>query len=178
MRKIVLGLAVSLDGFIEGPNGEFDWCFTDQDYGLTEFFGRIDALFMGRKSYELAQQLGDAAAIPGMPQVQEYIFSDTLNTVKPGAILVRREDSIEQIRQIKSGPGKDIWLYGGAELTSFLVNEGLLDELWLSVHPILLGAGKPLFEGLKDRVELKLTETKTYETGLVSLKYELVSSKK
>lgn len=74
MRKVVLGLAVSLDGFIEGPNGEFDWCFTDQDYGLTEFFAEIDALFMGRKSYELAQKLGDAAAIPGMPPVTEYIF--------------------------------------------------------------------------------------------------------
>lgn len=173
MRKIVLGLAVSLDGFIEGPNGEFDWCFTDQDYGLTEFFAEIDALFMGRKSYELAQKLGDAAAIPGMPPVTEYIFSDTLSSVKPGAIQIRRKDAIARVKQIKAEEGKNIWLYGGAELTSVLVSEGMVDELWLSVHPILLGSGKPLFTGLKSRVELKLVENKQYETGLVSLKYSI-----
>ena len=67
MRKIILGLAVSLDGYIEGPNGEFDWCFTDQDYGMSEFFKRIDTVFMGRKSYELTQSMGEAATA-GFPK--------------------------------------------------------------------------------------------------------------
>lgn len=175
MRKIVLGLAVSLDGFIEGPNGEFDWCFTDQDYGLSDFFAGIDTVFMGRKSYELAQELGDAAAIPGMPTVTEYIFSDTLTSLKPGAIQIHRNESIERVKQIKKEEGKNIWLYGGAKLTSFLVNEGLVDELWLSVHPILLGSGKPLFSELTNRVELILIESRQYETGLVSLKYSIAA---
>jgi dihydrofolate reductase len=76
MRKLILAVAVSLDGFIEGPNGEYDWCFTDQDYGLSEFFKRIDSLFMGRKSYEMMLAMGEAPA--GFPKLKEYIFSTTL----------------------------------------------------------------------------------------------------
>jgi dihydrofolate reductase len=77
MRKVILGLAISLDGYIEGPNGKFDWCFTDQDYGLNEFLSRIDALFIGRKSYEIKQQFEDSSgeSIPGMPAMTEYVFS-------------------------------------------------------------------------------------------------------
>lgn len=174
MRKVILGLAVSLDGFIEGPNGEFDWCFTDQDYGMSDFFKRIDAVFMGRKSYELVQTMGDAAAIPGMPKLREYIFSNTLKEVKKEAVLVKGNID-EQVRNIKSEPGKDIWLYGGAELTSCLINLGLVDEIGMAVHPILLGRGKPLFNNIKERIQLQLTDTKTYSTGLVYLTYEVIS---
>lgn len=169
MRKIILGLAVSLDGFIEGPNGEYDWCFTDQDYGMSDFFKRIDALFMGRKSYELALSMGDAS-MPGMPKMKEYVFSNTLKKVKQGVTIVSG-DIESQIKKIKSEPGKDIWLFGGASLTSSLMNMGLVDELWLAVHPILLGAGKPLFSGITQRIHLQLGSSKTYETGLVSLQY-------
>lgn len=173
MRKIILGLAVSLDSFIEGPNGEFDWCFTDQDYGMCEFFKRVDAVFMGRKSYELAQKMNsEGNEIPGMPKMTEYVFSNTLSNAKDGVIIVKG-DIKEKVSKIKSSPGKDIWLFGGAELTASLMNKGLVDELWLSVHPILLGSGKPLFTGITKRTELTLIESKTYETGLVSLKYEL-----
>ena len=66
MRKVILQLAVSLDGFIEGPNGEFDWCFTDDDYGMTNFFNQIDTIFIGRKSYELTLTMGGSAP-PGLP---------------------------------------------------------------------------------------------------------------
>ncbi|MBI1228333.1 MAG: dihydrofolate reductase [Bacteroidetes bacterium] len=167
MRKVILGLAVSLDSFIEGPNGEYDWCFTDQDYGLNEFFGRIDAIFIGRKSFELAQELGEAAM---MPPVKQYVFSNSMTEV-PADCEIVSGDIAEQVKQIKRQAGKDIWLWGGASLTASLINEGLVDELWLSVHPILLGSGKPLFRGISDRIKLTLLETKTYETGLVSLKY-------
>ncbi len=169
MRKVILGLAVSLDSFIEGPNGEFDWCFTDQDYGLKEFFGRIDALFIGRKSFELAMTMGEEAMIPA---VRQYVFSNSLTELPADCELVSGNIA-EQVKSIKSQPGKDIWLYGGASLTASLMNEGLVDELWLSVHPILLGSGKPLFQGISDRIKLQLLETKTYETGLVSLKYRI-----
>ncbi len=173
MRKLILGLAVSLDGYIEGPNGEYDWCYTDQDYGLNEFFTRIDAVFIGRKSYEMAQQYAsgnNGEAIPGMPAMTEYVFSTTLKEVKPGAILLSG-DAMAEARKIKEQPGKDIWLYGGASLTDALMKEGLVDELWMSVHPILLGSGKPLFRPQDGRTQLTLLHSKTYETGLVSLRY-------
>lgn len=174
MRKLILGLAITLDGYIEGPNGEYDWCFTDQDYGLNEFFDRVDAIFIGRKSYEMAQQYADnhGELIPGMPAMTEYVFSKTLKSVKKGAILIS-DNSIAEARRIKEGPGKDIWLYGGASLTDAFLKEGLVDELWLSVHPILLGSGKPLFRKNELCTKLDLLECKTYESGLVSLRYSL-----
>ncbi|MDO9376197.1 MAG: dihydrofolate reductase family protein [Bacteroidota bacterium] len=169
MRNIILGLAVTLDGFIEGPNGEYDWCFTDEDYGLSDFFNQVDSALLGRKSYELTQQLGSLAG-EGSPKIKEYIFSTTLTEVKEGATLIKG-DIKNQVEKIKAGEGKDIWLYGGASLTTSLMNLGLVDELWLSVHPILLGSGTPLFQDIKKTFNLKLVDTKTYASGLVSLKY-------
>src|SRR4030095_4545569 len=88
MRKVILGLAVSLDGYIEGPNGEFDWCFTDQDYGMSDFFKRVDTTFMGRKTYELALAMQDQAP-PGFPKMKEYVFSNTMQTANKDVVLVR-----------------------------------------------------------------------------------------
>jgi len=175
MRKLILGLAVTLDGYIEGPNGEYDWCFTDQDYGLKEFFERIDAMFIGRKSYETAQQYAsnnNGAMIPGMPALTEYVFSKTLSSVKKGAVLITC-DAMTEARRIKDQAGKDIWLFGGATLSELMMREGLIDELWLSVHPILLGSGKPLFGVQDSRRPLTLLESKVYNTGLVSLRYSI-----
>lgn len=175
MRNVILGLAVTLDGYIEGPNGEYDWCFTDQDYGLKEFFSRIDAVFIGRKSYEVAQAYAegnDGQLVPGMPPASEYVFSRTLEKVKEGAVLIS-DNAMAEARKIKAGPGKDIWLYGGASLTDALMKEGLVDELWMSVHPILLGSGKPLFRPQDSRTRLTLLDSKTYDTGLVSLRYRV-----
>lgn len=175
MRKLILGLAVTLDGYIEGPNGEYDWCFTDQDYGLKDFFARVDALFIGRKSYETAQQYADnnsGEMMPDMPALTQYVFSKTLSSVKHGHILITG-DTIAEAKRIKEESGKDIWLFGGAALSDALMKEGLIDELWLSVHPVLLGSGKPLFREQDHRTLLTLLESKTYDTGLVSLRYEI-----
>ncbi len=167
MRKVILGLAVSLDGFIEGPNGEYDWCFTDQDYGLTEFMNRIDAIFMGRKSYEEAKKYEGPSP---WQSIKTYVFSNTVKSLDGAEVI--NGDIIAKVKSLKNEPGKDIWLFGGAELTTQFINSGLLDELWLSVHPILLGSGKPLFQNIKERKNLILKEHKIYETGLVSLIYE------
>lgn len=175
MRKLILGLAITLDGYIEGPNGEYDWCFTDQDYGLNEFFSRVDSIFIGRKSYEIAQKhaaSNNGEIIPGMPLLKEYVFSRTLSSVKEGAVLVS-EDGMTEARKIKEQPGKDIWLFGGASLMDALFKEGLIDELWLSVHPVLLGSGKALFREKESRTKITLLESKTYETGLISLRYAI-----
>ena len=171
MRKLILGVAVSLDGFIEGPNGDYDWCFTDQDYGMSDFLKRVDSTFVGRKTYELSLTMegGDA----GFPQLKEYVFSRTLDSVKKGSVLIK-ENMKERVEEIKNENGKDIWLFGGASLTTSLMNLGLVDEVWLAIHPIILGAGKPLFNDIKGRVKLKLLDTQTYNTGLVSVVYEIL----
>jgi dihydrofolate reductase len=169
MRKIVLGLAVSLDGYIEGPNGEIDWCLADQDYGMSDFFKKIDAVFMGRKSYEMAMAMGDAA-VSGFPKLKEYVFSNTLKSVTDGMNLISG-DIPGEVNKIKREPGRDIWLFGGAALISSFINHNVVDEYWLSIHPVILGGGKPLFSDIKKRINLKLSESKTYSSGLVSLRY-------
>ena len=170
MRKVILAVAVSLDGFIEGPNGEYDWCFIDQDYSLNDFFKRLDTIFVGRKTYEMSSEMEGGP--PGFPKFKEYIFSTTLNKVKEGATLIKGNIKTE-VEKIKKERGKDIWLFGGAELTTSLMNLGLVDELSLAVYPVLLGGGKPLFNNIKDRVKLTLADTKTYSTGVVSLTYNV-----
>lgn len=170
MRKIILQVAVSLDGFIEGPNGEIDWCFTDQDYGMKDFFKQIDTLFMGRKTYELMLTMGDDATT-GFPKLKQYVFSTTLNEVQEGIIV--GDDLESEVEKIRNEQGKDIWLFGGGNLTTSFMNLKLVDEVWLAVHPVILGGGKPLFDNLKERVVLKHLDTKTYSTGLVFLKYEI-----
>jgi dihydrofolate reductase len=167
MRKIILNIAVSLDGFIEGPGGEFDWCFTDQDYGMKDFMDRIDTIFFGRKSYELMLKMSKNP----FPDKIKYVFSKTKKFADGKTESINR-DVEKEINLIKNQPGEDIWLFGGTELTTTLINYGLLDELHLAVHPILLGGGKPLFKDIDGNMEFVLIDTKTYSTGLVQLFYE------
>ena len=170
MRKVVLGLAVSLDGFIEGPNGEYDWCVPSPEYDFHAFFNRFDTIFVGRKTYEMSSEMEGGP--PGFPKFKEYVFSTTLDKVKDGATLIK-DDTKAEVENIKKEKGKDIWLFGGAGLTISLLNLGLVDELSLAVYPVLLGGGKPLFNNIKDRINLTLLDTKTYSTGVVSLTYSL-----
>ena len=170
MRKVVLSVAISLDGFIEGPKGEYDWCFIDKDYSLKEFFKRFDTIFVGRKTYEMSLQMEGGPA--GFPKYKEYIFSTSLNKLKQGATLIKGNIKAE-VEKIKKERGKDIWLFGGAALTTSLMNLGLVDELALAVYPILLGGGKSLFNNIKDRINLKLVSANTYSSGLVSLTYDV-----
>jgi dihydrofolate reductase len=159
MRKLILQVAVSLDGYIEGPNGEFDWCFMDQDYGMSEFFQRIDSVFYGRKSYELALSM-EGVEMPHR-KLNVYVFSTTLQSVKPGAVLVNG-DVKDRVNKIKGEPGK-----------ASLLNLGLVDEVSLAIHPIILGSGKPLFDNIQNRIGLTPIDHKTYSTGLVFLTYTI-----
>jgi len=167
MRKIILNIAVSLDGFIAGPSGEFDWCFVDQDYGMKAFLKRIDTILFGRKSYELARQMGENF----FPDKTKYIYSKTLKN-KPNDLKIINQDFEKATEYIKNQPGKDIWLFGGSELITSFINGGLIDELLLAVHPIILGDGKPLFKGVKERQYFDLKNTQTYSSGLVQLFYQ------
>jgi dihydrofolate reductase len=172
MRKIILGVAVTLDNFIEGPNGEYDWCFTDQDYGMKQFMDRIDSIFYGRKSYEMMMKSFEENSTNNPFQSKRsYVFSNTKKTMVDAEVI--STDFVESVNQLKNNEGKDIWLFGGAVLTGSLLKAQLVDELWLSVHPILLGSGKLLFSGVNERIKLKLLDSKSYSSGLVSLNYTI-----
>ena len=168
MRKIILNLCTSLDAFIEGPNGEFDWCFTDQDYSMTAFLERIDTIFFGRKSYELLMK-----TFPnGFSDKKKVVFSTTMSKNNENITII--SENIEQeVQKILQDEGKDIWLFGGASLTTEMLNLNLVDELMIALHPIILGGGMPLFMNIKNRKKLKLLDTKIFSTGLVQLFYEV-----
>lgn len=170
MRKIILNVAISLDGFIEGPNGEYDWCFTDSDYGMTEFLANTDAIFFGRKSYELFT----ASFSQMWNNKKHYVFSNTLQGLQTDAVLING-DIETKVLELKKGEGKDIWLFGGASLTTSLIKAGLIDEFLLAIHPIILAMGKALFDGIDKRTPLRLTESKLYENGLVQNRYVLAN---
>ncbi|MCM3691442.1 dihydrofolate reductase family protein [Neobacillus niacini] len=179
-RRIVLDLAVSLDGFIEGENGEVDWCIMDPDMGFIDFLQRIDTIFYGRKSYELWGQYMPEKEVPETEKElwelvhskQKYVFSRTQKTTGDKSILIN-DGILEEVNKIKCQPGKDIWLYGGASLITSFMKFGLVDEFRLSVHPVILGKGKPLFMDIQERLNLKLVSTKTFSSGVVQLIYHL-----
>lgn len=160
MRKVILNVAVSLDGYIEGPNGEFDWCPPPSEQDMHEFMDQIDTIFFGRKSFELVG--------PSFPGKELYVFSKTLHQVK-GASLIGQAVT-EKVHEIKNKPGKDIWLFGGAALLNSLLTANLVDELQLGMVPVVLGKGKPLFSGLEHRHFFNLKEAKPKD-GYVLLRY-------
>lgn len=169
MRKIILNVAMTLDGLIEGPNGEYDWCFNDgHDYGMTDFLNRVDAIFYGRKSYELSIKAGGANPFTNK---HTFLFSNTLPASDDYELV--NGDTKSNVQAIKDSAGKDIWLFGGASLTAAMMQEHLVDELLLAVHPIILGKGKALFDILDNRHMLKLIEFKPYPSGLVSMHYSI-----
>jgi dihydrofolate reductase len=172
MRKIILNLAVSLDGFIEGPGGEYDWCFADQDYGMAEFLEQIDCLLMGRKSYQTLRESGSDSGADPFAGKHKYIVSSKLESVRTGETVITG-DFKAAIARLKNedGKGGNIWLFGGAQLTDALLQAKLVDEFQVSVHPLLLGAGTRLFRQLDSRVPLELAGCKQYDSGLVQLSY-------
>ncbi|MCM3569803.1 dihydrofolate reductase family protein [Neobacillus mesonae] len=179
-RKVILDLAVTLDGFIEGKNGEVDWCIMDSEMGFINFLNQIDTILYGRKSYDLWGQftpkIEDTNTEKGIWNLvhskEKYVFSRTQKGTDNKAIFIN-DNILEEVNKLKNKSGKDIWLYGGASLITTFINLGLVDEFRLSVHPVILGEGKPLFIDLKQRLNLKLVNTRTFSTGVVQLIYHL-----
>jgi dihydrofolate reductase len=167
MRKIILNVAVSMDGYIEDQNGKFDWCFTDQDYGMLTFLNNTDSIFLGRKSYELLIKMGDTM----FADKTKYVFSRSLRSLNAGYELIG-ENWKADVENLKKERGKNIWLFGGADLLNSFLKENFVDEMWLAVHPVLLGGGKSLFKDLEGRKMFELKEVKTYSSGLVQTFYK------
>jgi dihydrofolate reductase len=174
MRKIIAGFAISLDGYIEGPNGEYDWIIFDkeQQKQLADYWKKIDAMFYGRKTYEAALAMSAKTKNKSNPfaHMKHYVFSNSLDSLKGNFILIKGDTQTE-VQKIKNESGKDIAVFGGADLACSLINSGLVDELVLAVCPILLGAGKSFFSSINKRINLKLKENKEYSSGLVLLTY-------
>jgi len=177
MKKIILNLAVSLDGFIEGPNGEIVWCIMDDDMDFDSFLDGIDTLFYGRVSYdawgnfvpEANADESEKAFWQSIHTKSKYVFSRS-EQIGGNATLINT-DLASKVAAIKAQSGKDIWLYGGANLIKTFISMSLIDEYRISVHPVVLGSGKPLFEDVAARINLKLLSTRTFRSGVVELTY-------
>jgi dihydrofolate reductase len=166
MPKVILFIATSLDGYIAGPNGEIDWLFHDADYGYTAFFDSVQALVMGRKSYELSLSFGEWPY--GDKPV--YVFTRQAPPVDARVQFVAG-DATALIAELRAQGIQNIWLVGGGALVSTFLQEGLIDEFVISVHPLLLGAGIPLFVSGIPRLGLRLEGVTPFASGLVQLRY-------
>jgi dihydrofolate reductase len=180
MRKIILGLGVSLDGYIARKNGAVDWLSMDWDYDWTAFFKTIDAVLMGRKSWDAALETTPPDKRKSNPYgaMETYVFSNTLKTSGIEGVEIISGDLKEFIANLKAKDGKNIWLSGGGDLARSFLNENLVDEIHLGIAPHLIGSGLPLFLELEREIPLRLISCKTYahkkeENAMVELFYEV-----
>ena len=188
MRKIIAALIISVDGFIEGPNGELDWVETWED--PFDILSRIDTCILGRGMYPVYEQYWQAiltnpegivpltGKAPSKGEIEyahfaektpHVVLSKTLAQVAWKNTRIVRE--VAEIKEMKQRPGKDMHAVGGATLVSSLMNHGLIDELRLVVAPIVLGAGKALFKDVKERNALRFLGAKPLKSGMVRLTY-------
>lgn len=163
-RRLRLFIATSLDGFIASVDGSVDWLFTDADYGYASFFSSIDTVLMGSRTYEQILSLGP------FPYEGKtcYVFTRKARGMAEPVTFVSG-DIAEFTRGLKEEAGQDIWLVGGAEIIGAL--RELVDDYIISVHPIILGAGIPLFRGEGPRAALELVDVESWPSGLVQLSY-------
>jgi dihydrofolate reductase len=173
MRRLRYQVAVSLDGFIAGPHGEFDWIVMDSSIDFAALYKEFDTAVMGRKTHEVVRAQGGHGAMPGLDVV---VFSRTLpESTHPGVRIVNT-DARDVVSALKKTPGRDIWLFGGGTLFRSLLDAGLVDSVEVAVVPVLLGAGIPLLPP-GATAKLTLTDQKTLPaSGIVMLSYSIPGS--
>src|SRR5439155_17663205 len=181
MRKIIVMIATSADGFIARKDGAVDWLDrprTAGDYGMGKFFKSIDTILLGRKTYDLALRfVREGKAIPKMPGVKHHVFSRK----PPKKVLEGFEFVKEPIRKfvkrLRAQKGKDIWMMGGGGIIASFLDEGAIDEFIIHVIPTFIGEGIPLIAPRLRTVPLKLLSTKKFSDGVVRLHYAVVKTK-
>lgn len=169
MSKVVLFIATSLDGYIANPDGTVDWLFHDADYGYTEFMASVDAVVMGRKTWEKAGTFED---VPFAGK-QVIVFSRSTPNSSEDRIRFVQGDPSATIAEIRSSVQKDIWLVGGGNSIQQFIASKLIDEFRIFVHPIILGEGIPLFHRQSGRTDLIFESSQSFPSGLVELRYRL-----
>jgi dihydrofolate reductase len=170
MRRILYRVASSLDGYIEGPRGEIDWIVQDPTMNLASLYAGIDAVLLGRRSYELTRQPG-APAFPREWHV--CVFSRTLTAAQHPAVTMISDHIGDAIATLRSRPGGDIWLFGGGNLFASLLAVHAVDCIELAIMPVLLGGGIPFLGAGAAQTRLKLTHSETHPNGIVRLRYDI-----
>lgn len=188
MRKIIVTMWVTLDGFVAGPDGDMDWisAIYDEAMGNYEYevVSAADTLMLGRGTYQ--SFAGSWPKVPDNPHaspgevayahrvnaMRKIVFSKTLEKAEWNNSTLLREIVPAEIEKLKQETGSDIVIYGSVSIIQALTNLGLIDEYQLLIYPIILGGGKRLFENIKDSVHLKLVNTKTHPSGVVALYYQ------
>ena len=172
MRKVVLGLGISLDGYIARLNGEVDYLIHPKDYSMGPFFATVDTAIMGRKTLEAGLRLS-GGKLP-KTTIKMFVMSRTEPSGERHGVTFVNESPAALVAQLRKQPGKNIWMMGGGELAREFFREDLIDELYLGVVPVLLGQGIPLFHAGFPQRQFTLTENKTYSQGMIALRYERV----
>jgi dihydrofolate reductase len=189
MRKVVLYMTITVDGFLAGPNGELDWMVTlaDEQAIDTGLIDQVDMALIGHGVYkDMAEHWTAAVENPATPKpeaefaekfnaITKLVFSTTEEKLEWNArqVLVKDNNDIARVvAELKEQPGKDMVVYGGVRIAQTFVQLGLIDEYQLVVHPVILGSGSPLFKDLKDRINLKLVSTKPDKSGVLLLCYQ------
>ncbi|MCX9025467.1 MAG: dihydrofolate reductase family protein [Candidatus Methanoperedens sp.] len=186
MRKVIVSEMVSLDGFFAGMNGEIDWHIVDEEFNqyAIDLLNTVDTILFGRVTYQLFEGYWPAAALNPSTSKSDIeiahkinnntkiVFSNTLENVRWKNTMLVKEVIPEEIAKMKQHPGKDLVIYGSGSIVSTFAQLGLIDEYRIIVNPVVLGSGKPLFKGIKDRINLKLLKTKMFSSGNVLLVYK------
>jgi dihydrofolate reductase len=169
-RRVRYQVAASLDGYIAGPNGEYDWIVMDPDIDFVALAKQFDSYLMGRKTYEMMRRDGH------MVEGAIYVFSRTLRQADHPDVTIVADDPEGAVLELKARRGTDIWLWGGGQLFRSLLELGLVDRVEIAVIPALLGAGIPLLPGPALRRSLTLESHRLYpKSGVVLLEYAVNS---
>jgi dihydrofolate reductase len=170
MSRIRYSVATSVDGYIAGPNGEFDWILPDPTIDFAALFVEFDTFLVGRRTFEIMRAPGS----PPLPRGSRvFVFSRTLKNEFEG-VTVLSEVSLAVVAAIRAGAKRDIWLFGGGALFSSLLEQGLVDTVELKVMPVLLGAGTPLLPQPAQRAALNLNDHRVSKSGIAYLNYSVV----
>jgi len=167
MRKIILFIASSLDGYIAREDGTIDWLPENTASGYDDFIKSVDTVIMGKKTYNQVLTFGDYP----YKDKKSYVFTRNNEYSKDeNAEFV--DDADKLVKDILSDSGTNIWLIGGAEIISTFVNLGFVDEINISINPVVLGKGIPLFKNIEKEIKLELIKTTDYD-ALVELRYKI-----
>ena len=172
MRQLRYSVAASLDGFIAGTNGEYDWILIDPEIDFTKMYAGYSGIVMGRKSYQVFAGSGGGAEGQALPT---YVYSRTLPEGKRDGVTIVK-DAVSHLRSLKQSPEeKPLWLWGGGELFRELASAGLVDGVDLAIIPVLLGGGVSLLSTPGPRLSLQLRSHRLYKkTGTLSLEYDII----